>query len=123
MDNKLYVGNLSYATTDDELRQLFGQAGTVASVEVIKDRDTGKSKGFGFVEMSSQADAENAIKMFNGYTLGNRPLKVSIARPREERPRGGGWYEDRGSGGGGGGRGGGNRDRDRSGNRDRNRRY
>jgi RNA recognition motif-containing protein len=122
MDNKLYVGNLSYATTDDELRQLFGQAGTVASVEVIKDRDTGKSKGFGFVEMSSQADAENAIKMFNGYTLGNRPLKVSIARPREERPRGGGWYEDRGSGGGGG-RSGGNRDRDRNGNRDRNRRY
>ncbi len=122
MDNKLYVGNLSYATTDDELRQLFGQAGTVASVEVIKDRDTGKSKGFGFVEMASQADAENAIKMFNGYSLGNRPLKVSIARPREERPRGGGWYEDRGSGGGGG-RGGGGRDRDRGGNRDKDRRY
>lgn len=123
MDNKLYVGNLSYATTDDELRQLFGQAGTVASVEVIKDRDTGRSKGFGFVEMSSQADAENAIKMFNGYTMGNRPLKVSIARPREERPRGGGWYEDRGSGGGGGGRSGGNRDRDRGGNRDKGRRF
>ena len=122
MDNKLYVGNLSYATTDDELRQLFGQAGTVASVEVIKDRDTGKSKGFGFVEMSSQADAENAIKMFNGYSLGNRPIKVSIARPREERPRGGGWYEDRGSGGGGG-RGGGSRDRDRGGSRDKDRRY
>jgi RNA recognition motif-containing protein len=100
MGVKLYVGNLAYATTDEELRALFGQAGTVASVEVIKDRDTGRSKGFGFVEMSSQSEAEKAISSFNGYSLADRQLKVSIARPREERPRGG-WYEDsppRGSG-------------------------
>jgi RNA recognition motif-containing protein len=93
METKLYVGNLSYATTDEDLRSLFGQAGTVVSVELIKDRDTGKSKGFAFVEMSSQNDVENAIRMFNGYSLDNRQIKVNIARPREERPRGG-WYND-----------------------------
>lgn len=115
MEKKLYVGNLSYATTEDDIRELFSQAGTVASVELIKDRDTGSSKGFAFVEMGSQSDAEKAITTFNGYTLDNRQLKVNIARPREERPRssggggGGGWYDDRsrGGGGGGGGRGGG----------------
>jgi RNA recognition motif-containing protein len=108
MEKKLYVGNLSYATTEDDLRELFSQAGTVASVELIKDRDTGSSKGFAFVEMGSQNDAEKAISTFNGYTLDNRQLKVNIARPREERPRTGGWYDDRprGGGGGGGGRGG-----------------
>ncbi len=81
MDTKLYVGNLSYNTTEDELRQLFGQAGTVASVEVIKDRDTGKSKGFGFVEMGSQADAENAIKQAekNGFKV-NPQLKADIQK-------------------------------------------
>lgn len=111
METKLYVGNLSYATTEDDLRALFSQTGTVASVELIKDRETGNSKGFAFVEMGSQSEAENTIKTFNGYSLGNREIKVNIARPREERPRGG-WYEDR--------------DSNRSGNRNRkgpNRRY
>ncbi len=95
MEKKLYVGNLPYSTTEDDLRTLFSQAGVVESVELIKDRDTGNSKGFGFVEMASQADAEKAISTFNGYSMGNRQIKVNIARPREERPRGGGWYEDR----------------------------
>jgi len=93
METKLYVGNLSYNTTDEDLRTLFTQAGTVSSVEVIKDRDSGRSKGFAFVEMSSQAEVESAIKAFNGYSLDNRQLKVSIARPREERPQGS-WYSD-----------------------------
>jgi len=93
METKLYVGNLSYNTTDEDLRTLFTQAGTVKSVEVIKDRDTGRSKGFAFVEMDNQAEVESAIKAFNGYSLDNRQLKVSIARPREERPQGG-WYSD-----------------------------
>ena len=94
METKLYVGNLSYNTTDEDLRTLFGQAGSVKSVEVIKDRDTGRSKGFAFVEMGSQAEVESAIKAFNGYSLDNRQLKVSKARPREERPQQGGWYSD-----------------------------
>jgi cold-inducible RNA-binding protein len=98
---KLYVGNLPYSATEDELRTLFAQAGTVSTVELIKDRDTGSSKGFAFIEMSSQSEGENAIKMFNGYSLNNRELKVNIARPREERkPYGGGGYQDRGGGGG-----------------------
>jgi RNA recognition motif-containing protein len=101
METKLYVGNLSYSTTEEELRELFGQAGPVASVELIKDRDTGNSKGFAFVEMTNQSDAEKAISMFNGTSVSNRSIKVNIARPREERPRGGGgWYDDRGSKGG-----------------------
>jgi len=93
MEAKLYVGNLSYSTSDDELRTLFAQAGTVISVAVIKDRDTGSSKGFGFVEMTSQVDAQKAISMFNAYKMGERPLTVNIARPREERSsnRGGGY--------------------------------
>jgi RNA recognition motif-containing protein len=93
MDTKLYVGNLSYSATEQELQELFGQAGTVVSATIIKDRETKRSKGFGFVEMSSQAEAETAIKMFNGFSLSNRELTVNIARPRE----------DRGSSGGGGG--------------------
>ena len=105
METKIYVGNLSYATTEDELRELFAQAGTVASVALIKDRDTGQSKGFAFVEMSNQSEAEKAIQTFNGYTLANRPLKVNMARPREERGSGGGFGH--GGGGGGYGRGGG----------------
>ncbi|NJD60962.1 MAG: RNA-binding protein [Anaerolineales bacterium] len=88
MDAKLYVGNLSYDTTEDGLREKFAEAGTVVSVDVIKDRDTGRMKGFAFVTMSNQEEAENAIKMFNGKTLDNREIKVNIARPREERPRG-----------------------------------
>ena len=107
METKIYVGNLSYETTEDDLRTLFAQAGTVASVALIKDRDTGQSKGFAFVEMSNQSEAEKAIQTFNGYTLANRPLKVNLARPREERSFGGGGYGARRGGGGGGyGRGG-----------------
>jgi RNA recognition motif-containing protein len=87
MDSKLYVGNLSYDTTEDGLRAKFAEAGTVVSVDVIKDRDSGRMKGFAFVTMSNQEEAENAIKMFNGKTLDNRELKVNIARPREERPQ------------------------------------
>ena len=90
MEVKLYVGNLSYSTTEDELRTLFAQAGTVVSADVIKDRMTGTSKGFAFVTMSAQAEAQKAISMFNGYSLGNRELKVNEARPKEEFGRGGG---------------------------------
>jgi cold-inducible RNA-binding protein len=104
METKIYVGNLSYTTTEDELRELFAQAGTVASVALIKDRDTGQSKGFAFIEMSNQSEAEKAIQMYNGYTLQNRPLKVNLARPKEERSfgGGGGGYGDRRGGSGGG---------------------
>lgn len=98
MDTKLYVGNLSYSVTEDELRELFAQAGGVTSVAVIKDRDTGQSKGFAFVEFSTQADAQKAISRFNGQKLGERTLTVNLARPKEERSRSGG-----GSYGGGGG--------------------
>lgn len=93
METKLYVGNLSYATTEEDLRNLFSQSGSVTSVELIKDHDTGRSKGFAFIEMSSQSESEKAITTFNTYTLDNRQIKVSIAKPREERPRGG-WYSD-----------------------------
>jgi RNA recognition motif-containing protein len=105
MEVKLYVGNLSYSTTEDDLRTLFAQAGTVASVAVIKDRDTGQSKGFAFVEMSTQAEAQKAISQFNGQTLKDRALTVNIARPREERSGGSyggrGGYGDRRGGSGG----------------------
>ncbi len=104
MDNKLYVGNLSYNTTEEDLRTLFSQAGTVSSVSLIKDRDTGRSKGFAFVEMGSQSEAEQAIKLFDGTNFDNRTIKVNIARPKEERPGGfgggrssGGGYRDRGN--------------------------
>lgn len=102
MDTKLYVGNLSYSTTEDALRTLFAQAGTVTSVAIIKDRMTGTSKGFAFVEMSSQSEAEKAISMFNSYQMDNRELRVSIARPREDTGRGGGFGGPRRSGSGGG---------------------
>jgi RNA recognition motif-containing protein len=85
MDVKLYVGNLSYTTTEDDLRTLFAQAGTVASVALIKDRDTNRSKGFAFVEMGNQAEAQKAISMFNSHALHDRNLTVNLARPREER--------------------------------------
>jgi RNA recognition motif-containing protein len=99
MESKIYVGNLSYSTTEEDLRTLFSQAGTVTSVALIKDRDSGQSKGFGFIEMSNQVEAEKAISMFNGYQLGERQLKVNLARPKEERGRGGGGgYSDRGTG-------------------------
>jgi len=94
MDTKLYVGNLSYDTTEEGLRTLFAQAGTVVTVDMIKDRDSGRPKGFAFVTMSSQVEAEKAISMFNEKNYDDRALKVNIARPREERPRRGG-YGDR----------------------------
>lgn len=85
MQTKLYVGNLAYSTGEAELQTLFSQAGSVKSVSLITDRDTGRSKGFAFVEMETQAEAEKAISMFNGKQLGDRTLTVNIARPREER--------------------------------------
>jgi RNA recognition motif-containing protein len=88
MEVKLYVGNLSYTTTEDDLRELFAKAGGVASVAVIKDRDTGQSKGFGFVEMYTQAEAQKAVSMLNGFQLEDRALKVNVAKPREERSSG-----------------------------------
>jgi cold-inducible RNA-binding protein len=84
MENKLYVGNLSYNTTEEDLRTAFALSGTVVSVEVIKDRETGRAKGFAFVTMSSQAEAESAIKALNEKMMDNRPIKVNLARPREE---------------------------------------
>jgi cold-inducible RNA-binding protein len=89
MEVKLYVGNLPFSTTEEELRTLFEQAGQVATVDLIKDRDTGRSKGFAFVAMGAQSEAEKAISMFNGYRLENREIKVNLARPREESGRGG----------------------------------
>jgi RNA recognition motif-containing protein len=85
MEIKLYVGNLPYSTTEDDLRTLFAQAGEVKSVAVIKDRDSGTSKGFGFIEMGTQEEAQKAISTFDGYAMGDRQLKVNMARPREER--------------------------------------
>jgi RNA recognition motif-containing protein len=107
MSMKLYVGNLSYSTTSDDLNQLFAQAGNVDSATVVSDRATGRSKGFGFVEMSSREEGEDAIKMFNGKEVGGRALTVNEARPREERSGGFGGGGSRGGyGGGGGSRGG-----------------
>lgn len=85
MNNKLFVGNLSYSTTEDDLRELFTEAGTIDSVDLIKDRNTGQSKGFAFVEMSSRDEAQTAIDMFNGKDLNERALTVNIAKPRKER--------------------------------------
>jgi cold-inducible RNA-binding protein len=99
MSTKLYVGNLAFQTTSQELQELFGQAGTVQSASVVEDRDTGRSRGFAFVEMSSPAEATSAIEQFNGKEIGGRALKVNEAKPRENRSGGGGY-------GGGGGRGG-----------------
>jgi len=99
---KLYVGNLSYSTSSSDLEQLFGQYGTVQSAQVIQDRETGRSKGFGFVEMGSDAEAQAAIQGLNEQEHQGRPLAVNEARPREDRGGGGG-----GGGGGRGGRGGG----------------
>jgi RNA recognition motif-containing protein len=104
MNNKLYVGNLSFTTTEDDLRALFAQAGSVVSVDLIKDRDTNRSRGFAFVEMSNQAEAQKAISMFNAHTMNDRNLTVNLARPREERssgfgPRSSGRGDQRGRGG------------------------
>jgi RNA recognition motif-containing protein len=113
MSKKLYVGNLAFQTTSQDLQELFAQAGTVESASVIEDRDTGQSKGFAFVEMSSEEEAAAAIEQFNGRELAGRMLKVNEARPRENRGGGGG----RGFGGNRGGGGGGNRGGGFGGNR------
>ena len=99
MGNKLYVGNLAYSVRDESLQSAFSQFGTVTSAKVMMDRETGRSKGFGFVEMGNDAEAQAAVNGMNGQALEGRPLVVNEARPREERP--GGF----GGGGGGGGRG------------------
>jgi len=107
MGNKLYVGNLSYNVRDDDLQQAFAQYGTVSSAKVMMDRDTGRSKGFGFVEMGSDPEAQAAINGMNGQALDGRAIVVNEARPREERPGGYGGGGSRGGYGGGGGTGGG----------------
>ena len=117
MSMKLYVGNLAFQTSSEDLQQLFGQAGTVQSASVIEDRETGRSRGFGFVEMASKEEGESAIAQFNGKEFNGRNLTVNEARPREDRGnRGGGGGGGRGGygrsnsrGGGGGYGGGGNR--------------
>ena len=111
MAKKLYVGGLPYSTTDNELKEAFSQAGSVASATIIMDKMTGRSKGFGFVEFAADEDAQKAIDMFNGKDFGGRSITVNEARPMEERPRrdsrGGGGYGGGGGGGYGGNRGGG----------------
>jgi RNA recognition motif-containing protein len=102
MPSRLYVGNLSYSTTEDSLREFFGAAGEVKTAEVVMDRQTGRSKGFAFVEMVNDETAQKAIQMLNGKTLDSRQLRIDIAKPKEQRPR---------MGGGGGGFGGGDRNR------------
>ncbi len=107
MAMKLYVGNLSFQTTSEDLQQLFAQAGTVESATVVEDRDTGRSRGFGFVEMASKEEGEKAIEQFNGTDMNGRNLTVNEARPREDRGnRGGGGRGGYGGGGSRGGRGG-----------------
>jgi len=106
MSTKLYVGNLAFQTTSQELQQLFGQAGTVQSASVVEDRDTGRSRGFAFVEMSSEEEATSAIDQFNGKEVGGRALKVNEAKPRENRGGGGRGFSDNRGGGGYGGNGG-----------------
>jgi cold-inducible RNA-binding protein len=123
MNKKLYVGNLPYTTTEAQVRALFGQAGEIVDVALITDRETGRPKGFGFVEMATEEGAQEAIKRFNGYTFESRNLTVNEARPREERSGGGsyggGRRDDRNGGGYGGNRGGGSGGRSDRGSRDR----
>src|SRR3954467_2544853 len=109
MGNKLYVGNLPYSVRDSDLEQAFGQFGAVTSAKVMMDRETGRSKGFGFVEMGSDPEAQAAIEGMNGQSLGGRSVVVNEARPMESRPPRSGGYGGGGGGygGGGGGRGGG----------------
>ncbi len=90
MESKLYVGNLSYTATEEELQNYFAQAGTVKTVTIVKDRETGRARGFAFVEMSTDAEAQKAISMFNGANYMDRALTVNLARPREDRGGGGG---------------------------------
>ena len=120
MGNKLYVGNLPFSTTETDLQDLFAQAGPVSEVVLMQDKFTGKSRGFAFVTMATDADATNAVNQLNGKALEGRPLTVNEARPREERPPGGGGgYR----GGGGGGRPGGGGGRGDRGGERRERRY
>jgi len=132
MNNKLYVGNLPFSVTEPDLQDLFGQAGTVSDVLLVQDKFTGKSRGFAFVTMSSESEAQSAIEQLHGKPMDGRPLTVNIARPREERPpgsgggdRGGRSFERRSYGGGGGGYGGERRGggRDRGDRGDRGGRY
>ncbi len=117
MENKLYVGNLAYSVRDESLQQAFARFGTVNSAKVMMDRETGRSKGFGFVEMATDAEAQAAINGMNGQALDGRPAVVNVARPREARPAGFASPYGRGPGGGGGGGGGGYRGgNDRGGN-------
>ena len=107
MGNKLYVGNLPYTVRDEDLQQSFGEFGSITSAKVMMERDTGRSKGFGFVEMGSDAEAQAAIAGMNGQSLGGRSITVNEARPMEARPpRTGGFGGGGGYGGGGGGGGG-----------------
>jgi RNA recognition motif-containing protein len=103
---KLYVGNLAFQTSSEDLQELFAQAGTVESASVVEDRETGRSRGFGFVEMSSNEEGQKAIEQFNGKDFNGRNLSVNEARPREDRGGGGGGGRGGYGGGGGGGRGG-----------------
>jgi RNA recognition motif-containing protein len=107
MSNKLYVGNLAYSTGDQDLRDAFSPHGNVQSATVVIDRDSGQSRGFGFVEYASSAEAQAAVDAMNGQNLDGRSLNVNIARPREDSRGGGGGGGGGGRGGGGGGRGGG----------------
>ncbi|GAB1385359.1 hypothetical protein MASR1M59_05070 [Melaminivora sp.] len=107
MGNKLYVGNLPYSVRDQDLEQAFGQFGAVTSAKVMMERDTGRSKGFGFVEMGSDAEAQEAINGMNGQSLGGRSIVVNEARPMEARPPRSGGFGGGGGGGFGGGRSGG----------------
>ena len=109
MGTKLYIGSLSYSTDEEGLRTAFSEAGNISSVQIIRDRDTGLSKGFGFVEMETDEEAQNAVNLLNGATVDNRQIRVEEARPRQPRSGGGGGG-GRGGGYGGGG-GGGGRDR------------
>jgi RNA recognition motif-containing protein len=111
MSSKLYVGNLSYSVRDDDLQQKFGEFGDVQSAKVMMDRDTGRSKGFGFVEMGTADQAESAIRGMNGQNVDGRDMVVNIARPMEPRTGGGGFGGGRREGGGGSYGGGGGRPR------------
>jgi RNA recognition motif-containing protein len=116
---KLFVGNLPFSTTNADLEALFGQVGSVASVNIIMDKFTGRSRGFGFVEMANNEEAQSAIERFNGHEINGRALTVNEAKPQEPRSGGGG----RSFGGGGGNRGGFQRDRERGGGGGRERRW
>ncbi|HBU60305.1 MAG TPA: RNA-binding protein [Verrucomicrobiales bacterium] len=121
MGTKVFVGGLSWDATDDDLKQLFGECGTVSDGVILQDRETGRSRGFGFVTYSSDEEAKAAIEKFHDFEFMGRKLTVNEARPREDRGGGGGGgYRGGGGGYGGGGRGGG-RDRGRGGGRDRGR--